>query len=280
MHFFQHKNCIHPYIYPYQKQTIQPTTLPAPAPDRGFPMDVHDTKEVELFGGAMRCRVPRVLQNVSDFRQVPDHQEVLHDLSTGATLIVELLARQREVRDDEAARFFYYDLAKANGCTPEGVRLETLAVLPPSAYAALTGLPLLNPSMTLDSPHCPVTTPAVAVTPVATGDGGGHRGTTGPGGQGCAYACLATGIQKISKFTNEAGRENDVFVGLAVLRFRPPVAAEVLVSLSCPVVLHPDSSDAAVVKRLLRPEERDGVIRRALQTLEVQDWGLFVPEEE
>lgn len=33
-------------------------------------------RQVELFGGAMAARLPACFVDVSDFRPVPDHQEV------------------------------------------------------------------------------------------------------------------------------------------------------------------------------------------------------------
>jgi hypothetical protein len=200
-------------------------------------------RTVELYGGAMRACLPAAMVDVSDFRQVPDNQEVYADADTGASLIVELLGWQREVANADAGTFFYHDLAKDNGCPVEQILNEITVELPPDTY-----------------PHLSNTVPGSS------------------GAQVCDYACLTTGLQRISKFRNEIGKENDVFVGLAVLRFTPPVSTEVLVSLSCPARLHPDSSEAKVVQRLLTEEERQRILQRALFTLEVVDWGLFVPE--
>lgn len=206
----------------------------------------HPFKLVPLFGGAMACEVPAAMTDVSDVRQVPDNQEVYNDIDTGATIIVELLSRHAAVSDEAAAEFFFRDLATANGCdgVEDGVQVLSAATLPPSAY------PLLARQQQ-------------------------------PGGEGqvCAYAGLACGVQKISKYTNEAGSENDVFVGLAALRFLPRVTTDILVSLSAPQRLHPGSSEAAEVKRLLSAEERIAILRAAVASLRVNDWGLFVPED-
>lgn len=45
----------------------------------------------ELFGGAMQMAVPCSLQDVSDARPVPDHQEVWADGSTDQSVIVEIV---------------------------------------------------------------------------------------------------------------------------------------------------------------------------------------------
>lgn len=202
------------------------------------------TRTVDLYGGAMRVRLPAAMVDVSDFRQVPDNQEVYADATTGASLIVELLSRQRSVTNAEAGAFFFHDLAKDNGCPLEQIQNEATAVLPPSAYPHLS-----NPS------------------------------SSSSGAQVCDHACLTTGLQRISKYTNEKGKENSVFVGLVVLRFTPPVSTEVLVSLSCPAQVHPGSSEAAVIQRLLTEEERCDALRQAVASLEVVEWGLFMPED-
>lgn len=189
--------------------------------------------------------------DVSDFRQVPDNQEVYTDADTGASVIVELLSRQTHVCNSEAGAFFYHDLAKDNGCAPEGISQEETCTLPPSAY-----------------PH--LATSAAAVVSA-------ECGSVAP--QSCDFACLTTGLQRISKYTNEKGKENLVFVGLAVLRFTPPVSTEILVSVSCPAWLHHESSDARVVRRLLTEQERLQLLHTAVASLEVLEWSLFVPEE-
>ncbi|AIN98605.1 Ran-binding protein, putative [Leishmania panamensis] len=200
----------------------------------------------------MRICLPQTMVDVSDFRQVPDNQEVYADASTGTSVIVELLRRQTHVRNTEAGVFFYHDLAKDNGCAPESISEEETSTLPPSAY-----------------PHLVASTSSVP--PAACG-------LAAP--QSCDFACLTTGLQRISKFSNEKGKENDIFVGLAVLRLTPPVSTEILVSVSCPAWLHPESSEARVVKRLLTGQERLQLLHTAVASLEVVEWGLFVPEEE
>ena len=86
----------------------------------------------ELYGGALTCDIPTSWRDVSQVRQVPDHQEVFQNCSStnshhsndenipfkGACLIFEILEHQTEVSNQEACSFFFNDLADANG-TPE-----------------------------------------------------------------------------------------------------------------------------------------------------------------
>lgn len=72
--------------------------------------------ERPLFGGAITCDIPTVWRDVSDIRQVPDHQECWLDIGDdGAFLVVEVMDRQSSVADADAASFFFRDLAEANG---------------------------------------------------------------------------------------------------------------------------------------------------------------------
>jgi hypothetical protein len=46
-----------------------------------------------LFGGMAKIERPSRFADVSDFRPVPDHQEVFSDASTDQSFIVEILVR-------------------------------------------------------------------------------------------------------------------------------------------------------------------------------------------
>ena len=47
--------------------------------------------ERQLFGGAILMSVPQRLVDVSDFRPVPDNQEILADGATDQSLIIEIM---------------------------------------------------------------------------------------------------------------------------------------------------------------------------------------------
>lgn len=74
-----------------------------------------DFRPVELYGGYMQSVIPPFFDDASDFRQIPDHQEVFVHQETGCCLIIELNARQPSVSNEEAAEFFFKDLAQASG---------------------------------------------------------------------------------------------------------------------------------------------------------------------
>ncbi|RNF10274.1 Ran-binding protein [Trypanosoma rangeli] len=203
-------------------------------------------REVELFGGAIRCRLPATAVDVSDFRQVPDTQEVYTEAETGVCIIIELLARQADVLDEDCGAFFFSDLARANDCRDGDFTLDAQQPLAPADYPHVAQLPC---------------------------------GAAAASGRRCAYGCVTSGLQRISKFKNERGKDNEVFVALAVLRFLPSISSDVLLSVSAPQWIHPESSEACVVRHLRGREEVLAVLHRAVSSFEVRDWSLFVPED-
>ncbi|KAK0150212.1 Ran guanine nucleotide release factor [Merluccius polli] len=90
-----------------------------------------------LFGGAMSARVPPGARDVSDLREVPDHQEAFAHGHTDQSLVVELLELQAHVADRDAARYHFEDLAGSNearGGGP-GTPAAAAALLPRSELA-------------------------------------------------------------------------------------------------------------------------------------------------
>ncbi|SPQ97756.1 Ran guanine nucleotide release factor [Plasmodiophora brassicae] len=66
-----------------------------------------------LYGGAFTIDVPASLVDVSQFRQVPDHQEVFACADTDQSVIVEIVDRS-EVADSDCAKYYFQDLAEVN----------------------------------------------------------------------------------------------------------------------------------------------------------------------
>jgi len=67
----------------------------------------------KLFGGALECALPARFGDISNVREVPDHQEVFADVDTDQSIIFELLGLE-DVEDSQAAAHFFKDLAAAN----------------------------------------------------------------------------------------------------------------------------------------------------------------------
>jgi hypothetical protein len=97
------------------------------------------TTERPLFGGAISCEIPTAWRDVSDIRQIPDHQECWQEME-GAVLVVEILQRQ-EVSDADAAAFFFNDLAESNGITSANdIRWETRPPPPRTSATTITAI--------------------------------------------------------------------------------------------------------------------------------------------
>ncbi|OAY70768.1 ran guanine nucleotide release factor-like [Ananas comosus] len=75
-------------------------------------MPADDCIERPLFGGAISSYFPVRFQDISNIREVPDHQEVFADPSRDESLIFELLDLKHEVGDDRSAVWFLRDIAR------------------------------------------------------------------------------------------------------------------------------------------------------------------------
>ena len=71
----------------------------------------------DLYGGAITMSFAADFKDVSSLRVVPDHQEVWTDDGHDNTIIIELLNLKEEVSTDDAASFFFNDLAEASDAT-------------------------------------------------------------------------------------------------------------------------------------------------------------------
>ncbi|ORX64287.1 Mog1p PsbP-like protein, partial [Linderina pennispora] len=67
----------------------------------------------ELYGGAMTMQVPSGMVDISEFRQVPDNQEVFCDTSTDRSLIIEILEAVPQP-GMQAIEYHFAQLANAN----------------------------------------------------------------------------------------------------------------------------------------------------------------------
>ena len=90
---------------------------------------------------------------------------------------------------------------------------------------------------------------------------------------------MCIGRQKIAKF-NEEGRENDVAVFLALKRISPPIATDLLVSISYAFQTAEGSSENQYkfTKKFDSPQELKDLGANIFKSLEIRDFGLFVPE--
>ncbi|SJX63421.1 uncharacterized protein SRS1_11080 [Sporisorium reilianum f. sp. reilianum] len=119
-----------------------------------------------LFGGAITVDLPTGFIDASDFRQVPDNQEVLVRDDSDVSLIVEVLQLATDEGADEnldkAVRFHFSSLAHDNSASSSKVletRTPSQEVSPPATPppALLTGTQLVRKFGKASEPEEPVT---------------------------------------------------------------------------------------------------------------------------
>ena len=205
--------------------------------------DVPDepTTSRPLFGGALSANFPDRYVDVSDFRPVPDNQEVWTDAERDESVIVEILERVEDGPSDAidggAAVWFFNDLAEVNDASVS------------------SGLSEIVSARTLQPSELP--------------------SVNGP----FAAASLCVGRQRVSKARDSDDARNLVEVLVANVRL-PQVGTDLLVTMNRPLVVAERSSAGAVVTPGDgHGDGGDGggwaVMRGVLRTLAVNDWGLF-----
>jgi hypothetical protein len=197
----------------------------------------------DLFGGALQAVIPRRFRDISDLRTVPDNQEVLVDVDTDQTLVVEVLEYEAGIADADAAVYFFRDLAEANDSS------DSADVLSVAAVDVARDAPVLLSVLPDDGSVPPV------------------------------YLGRLEGTQRVSRFREGAAAANDVVVLLACVRL-PAQGSDVLLTLTAPTRIAPSSSSFASTADA--PQHTDAsvatarlVFDTALSTLRVVDWGLF-----
>jgi len=78
----------------------------------------------DFFGGAITAELPPEYVDISTVRDVPDNQECFAHQDTDRSLIVEILEFEDSYDDEKAARYFFMDLADANGSENNEIELQ------------------------------------------------------------------------------------------------------------------------------------------------------------
>ena len=189
-----------------------------------------EMQQKDLYGGAIKTKVPSRFFDASEVRQVPDHQEVFTDSLSDQALIFEIVSLVSDVSNEESARFHFKEIAVANDSSDQ---MQIVDVIP------LTGREL--PSF-----RCP------------------HN----------FFASAAVGTQMVSKFREAARNTVKVFVG--VIRV-PHIETEILISLTTPLSIHPESSSSRTFVPNSETEDPSALFFSVLSSFSVIDWGLFCP---
>lgn len=209
-----------------------------------------------LFGGAIQINVPEQWKDVSLVRQVPDYQECYQDCTvpdennsqlhgSGGCLIIEILSRETELKDEDASLFFFKDLAEANG---DLVEMEYQALW---SVGGKDNDPRSNTEGNLIMPAL-------------------SKATT---------ACSCIGIQYIAPLDNrtelEIGKAEIVRIELCVLRLESE-ETDILISLTMPLSSDEEKllkSNGKHMKELGR--QHSSIFLEILKGFEIIDWHLF-----
>ncbi|GER35460.1 Ran guanine nucleotide release factor [Striga asiatica] len=188
-----------------------------------------------LFGGAIVSTFPIRFEDVSNVRQVPDHQEAFVDPTRDESLMFELLDLKTDVADHGSATWFLQDLANEQDA-------EGAMVLEQSEVFQADGLRLRN-------------NPGIITT--AVGQMAISKGRQGRNAQNLVKVYLAN------------LRLKDVTTDVLIIAYEPMMinplsesAATVGAGLAVP---------AAQTGRMPMTE----VFQNAVQSFKVNDWGLF-----
>ena len=200
-----------------------------------------------LFGGALTINVPSEWRDVSEVRQVPDNQEVYQDctadpgqemelVGTGGCVIVEILERQ-QVSDEEAASFFFWDLAETNGIVKDEEKKKGLS------YSQIFDVGVSEDSKTI----------------------GSNDKNLMPALSSKVKACTCIGDQSIGPLRGQTktDKSSRVRVELCAVRL-VSVETDVLLTLTMPYCSQYD-------KKL----GLSSLLRYMLGTFKVEDWSLF-----
>lgn len=78
-----------------------------------------------LFGNTVQLDFPTEdYVDVSNLRPVPDNQEIIMDMKTGFTVIVEFVEYQQGVPDQEIAKFHFSELDRLNDAIHSEIKKE------------------------------------------------------------------------------------------------------------------------------------------------------------
>lgn len=230
-----------------------------------------DLQDQDLFGGAMKIGIPQEWRDVSDVRQIPDHQEVFQDCTfaqkgnqisssgvqsasvqgTGGCVIVEILEREDDVSDEQASSFFFNDLADANKNDQTDERKFEYSNVWTVGHTTDSSNISPNEEEKLDGSNL---MPKISAR---------------------VKACTCIGIQGVGLMRNqkkiEEGKSSKVRIELCVLRLEA-VQTDLLISLSTPLFASNDGDN-----QLLHAGKNghSSLFKSILKSFEVVDWSLF-----
>ncbi|KAF9978454.1 hypothetical protein BGZ73_002350 [Actinomortierella ambigua] len=203
-----------------------------------------------LFGGALTLNIPSTFIDISDFREVPSHQEVFANVDTDQSIIVEILELATDAADDQCAPFHFRQLAEDNDAEDSQilqVKRVPNAELP--QWPADAKIYLLEGQQRVAKFNEAKTRPAPSAA--------------------AAAAAAAAGAVPVQD------PHNLVEIRMAVVRL-PHVTTDMVLTYNAPLVI----SDASSSKQVSHSHEgsvheAEHLFRILAESLRVVDWTLF-----
>ncbi|KNH05872.1 Ran-binding protein [Perkinsela sp. CCAP 1560/4] len=223
-------------------------------------------KAVELYGGAMRTRLPLSFVDVSQYSVTPDHQEVYADQNTECKLIFELTERSTEVSKSQCASYFFNDLATANGSSRSSI-LSACSFEPRNKWMDVVTnhrveftqwsnfskiVESMGFSESAQSLDTLLSYPEFPYVPFPLVDS----------------ICHCVGEQEIKRLNGL----HIVRVNMSVIRLAPPVNTDIIITLYSPRSI--ENCEQPIT--LLPDTEVDSIVKECLGHFQIVDWSLFV----
>ncbi|KAJ1919478.1 hypothetical protein H4219_001949 [Mycoemilia scoparia] len=190
----------------------------------------------ELFGGAMSTELPSEMLDMSNFRQIPDNQEVFAD-TNDHSFIVEIVEMAENAGDQSIVEYHFKQLVQDNEAADYNI-LERETVSEADKPVIKSPNPS-NSSITIST-----------LTGVQT-------------------------IAKFNEATKSQDAYNQVVIFMAVVRI-PEHTADILLTANCPVSVGADSSSTALDIQGDRDlQGMHCLFQKAVNTFRIKDWSLF-----
>lgn len=232
----------------------------------------------ELFGGAVELSFPSRFVDISDFRTVPDNQEVYTHQETLRPLYKTSVLQVSSMRDVQVFTDASADQSLIVEFVVGPARFYTCSI--PSS------IPFKVDSTTQDHHDVPdLEAGEFFYHDLATANDAAHavitsltqlRSDAVPNVPNGTHCCLVEGEQVVGKGRQGGEALNKIHVELLVIRL-PAHGTDVLVTLNTPIYISEHSAAAnhagAGYKEthLSAPQ----LFRRIIATLSIRDWGLF-----
>ncbi|KAG0265059.1 hypothetical protein DFQ27_000854 [Actinomortierella ambigua] len=205
-----------------------------------------------LYGGALTLKIPGTFIDISDFREVPSHQEVFANVDTDQSIIVEILELANDATDDQCAQFHFRQLAEDNDAEDSQVsQVKRVPNADLPQWPADAKIYLLDGQQRVAKFNEAKTRPTASTTTTTTT-------TTTATGQG-----------------RSQDPHNLVEIRMAVIRL-PHVTTDMVLTYNAPLVI----SDASSSKQVSHSHEgsvheADQLFHILVQSLRVVNWNLF-----